>query len=223
MNPHNMNPNWAVAGPPVSFQGPGFGGHRHRHWMNHATQMTTSSDPEDRRGRRGGRGGHGPFGSGGFGRGPKVGRGDVRSAIISVLGTTPMHGYQLMQELEERSNGAWRPSPGSVYPTLQALEDEELITSPTTSGKRVFELTAAGRALLDAHPEYNDWLASISPTHSGGRALRELIGQVAAATMQVGQAGSSRQIEAAKGILNDTRRRLYKLLADDDTDQPTQD
>src|SRR6266567_4286449 len=86
----------------------------------------------------------GPFGPGGFGRGPKVGRGDVRAAILVLLTEGPMHGYQVIHELTDRSGGMWRPSPGSVYPTLQLLEDEGLVRSEEVEGKRIFQLTEAG-------------------------------------------------------------------------------
>ena len=92
-------------------------------------------------GRHGGMGG---FGGPMFGRGPKVGRGDVRAAILALLSEKPMHGYQIITELTERSGGVWRPSPGSVYPTLQSLEDEGLIAADKSEGRRVFDLTVEG-------------------------------------------------------------------------------
>ena len=84
------------------------------------------------------------FGGPMFGRGPKVGRGDVRAAIIALLAEEPMHGYQIITELTERSGGVWRPSPGSVYPTLQVMEDQGLVTADKSEGRRVFSLTAEG-------------------------------------------------------------------------------
>ena len=127
-----------------------------------------------------------------------------------------MHGYQIMQELNERSGGAWKPSPGSVYPTLQALEDEELIVAEAQSGKRTFTLTDAGREVLTAHPEYRGWLETLNEGDNGLLELGDLVRQVAAATRQVMHAGSPRQIAAAKGLLADVRRRLYQVLAEDD-------
>src|SRR5665213_3293344 len=88
---------------------------------------------------------HGGFGPG-FGRGPKARRGDVRAAILALLAEEPMHGYQIITELNERSGGVWRPSPGSVYPTLQAMEDQGRVTADKSEGKRVFSLTDEGRA-----------------------------------------------------------------------------
>ena len=92
---------------------------------------------------------HGGFGPG-FGRGPKVRRGDVRAAILALLAEEPMHGYQIITELIERSGGVWRPSPGSVYPTLSALEDQGLVTADTSAGTRVFSLTPEGRTEAEA-------------------------------------------------------------------------
>src|SRR4051795_11741623 len=99
------------------------------------------------RGRRRGNYGYG----GQFFRGARRGRGDIRAAILALLSEEPMHGYQIIRELSERSGGVWRPSPGSVYPTLQQLEDEELVRPETgDGGRRVFTLTDAGREAQSA-------------------------------------------------------------------------
>ena len=171
------------------------------------------------RGRSGGFGRHwglGPgFGDATFGRGPRAGRGDVRAAIIALLAEEPMHGYQIITELTERSGGVWRPSPGSVYPTLQALEDQGLVTADKSEGRRVFSLTAEGRAEAEAAgdgpPPWEN------AARSADRSLVDLKGlmvQVAAATMQVARAGDAEQIKAVGEILGDTRRRIYLVLAD---------
>lgn len=166
--------------------------------------------------------GFGPWGRAGgypgpfFGRGPKVGRGDVRAAILVLLAEQPMHGYQVIQELTERSGGVWRPSPGSIYPTLQLLEDEGLIGSEETEGRRVFHLTDAGRAEVESRGEKAraPWeaFADAGPLMD----LRDLGFGVAAAVMQVAQTGSERQVARAKDILNEARKSLYRLLAEDD-------
>jgi DNA-binding PadR family transcriptional regulator len=161
-------------------------------------------------------GGFGPgFGPPMFGRGPKRGRGDVRAAIIALLAEEPMHGYQIITELTERSGGVWRPSPGSVYPTLQALEDQGLVTADQTEGRRVFSLTAEGRAEAEAAGD------GPAPWESAARGadrslvdLRGLMFEVGAAIMQVGRAGSESQVKAVGEILTDTRRRIYLVLAD---------
>jgi DNA-binding PadR family transcriptional regulator len=177
-----------------------------------------------------------PFGPGAFGRGfpfgpsfpgggRRAGRGDIRAAILALLAEQPMHGYQIIQELSERSGGAWRPSPGSVYPTLQQLEDEGLVRAvQTEAGRRVHELTDAGRAEAAATGrESAPWEDAAEERTGEVAGLRQLFAQVAAATWQVAQAGSVRQHAAAAEILRETRRRLYQLLADDapEPDQPS--
>ncbi len=156
---------------------------------------------------------HGGFGPG-FGRGPKVRRGDVRAAILALLAEEPMHGYQIITELGERSGGSWRASPGSVYPTLSALEDQGLVTADQREGKRVFTLTVEGRteaaAAGDGPAPWDEAAAGDTSLHD----LRGLMVQVAKATMQVTQAGTEGQIKAAAEILTDARRRIYLVLAD---------
>jgi len=154
-----------------------------------------------------------------FGRG-RAGRGDIRAAILALLSEQPMHGYQIMQELSERSGGAWRISPGSVYPTLSQLEDEELVQAEQQGGKRVFSLTDAGKAEAAEGPSapWQDVASDIPPA---ALELRDLMLQAGTAARQVVMAGSERQIGEAAEILRETRRRLYQLLAEDD--QPPTD
>jgi DNA-binding PadR family transcriptional regulator len=171
------------------------------------------------RGRQDGFGRHGGFGPGFggpmFGRGPKVGRGDVRAAIIALLAEEPMHGYQIITELTERSGGVWRPSPGSVYPTLQALEDQGLVTADKSEGRRVFSLTDDGRAEADAAGDGPaPWEDAARGADRSLVDLRGLMFEVGAAIMQVGRAGSEQQIKAVGEILTDTRRKIYLVLAD---------
>jgi DNA-binding PadR family transcriptional regulator len=125
-----------------------------------------------------------------------------------------MHGYQIMQELAERSGGIWRPSPGSIYPTLQHLADEGLIRAGDTEGKKVYRLTDAGRAHVEEHDAPPPWARFDAEDHSGLFALKDLAFQVGAAVMQVGAAGTDEQLAEAKEILADTRSRLYQLLAE---------
>ena len=161
-------------------------------------------------------GGFGPgFGPAMFGRGPKRGRGDVRAAILALLGEEPMHGYQIITELTERSGGVWRPSPGSVYPTLQAMEDQGLLTADKSEGRRVFSLTAEGRSEAEAAGDGpKPWERAARGADRSLVDLRGLMVEVAAATMQVGRAGSESQVKAVGEILADTRRRIYLVLAD---------
>ena len=171
------------------------------------------------RGRPDGLGRHGGFGPGFgppmFGRGPKRGRGDVRAAILALLTEEPMHGYQIITELNERSGGVWRPSPGSVYPTLQAMEDQGLVTADKSEGKRVFSLTDEGRAeAATAGDAPAPWENAARGANRSLVDLRGLMVEVAAATMQVGRTGSEGQVKAVGAILADTRRRIYLVLAD---------
>ena len=151
-------------------------------------------------------------------RGPRAKRGDVRAAALALLAEAPMNGYQIIQEISERSGGVWRPSPGSVYPALQQLEDEGLIRAEAgEGGRRAYVLTEDGRHYAEAHPDELDapWDAV-----TGGAAadMRKLIGQVAMAASQVLSAGSDAQIGQARRILTDARRALYRVLAADDDD-----
>jgi len=176
--------------------------------------------------------GGGPFGGFHFGRfrspggwrRPRVGRGDVRTAILVLLSEKPLNGYQVMQELGERSRGLWRPSPGSVYPALQQLEDEGLVRAEESEGRRTFQLTDAGRAYVEAHKDEISapWEAVSGSVDEGMIELRDLIFQVGGAVMQVAHAGTDAQIARAKEILTETRRSLYRILADEEPEGDAQ-
>ncbi|MFD3997780.1 PadR family transcriptional regulator [Streptomyces sp. NPDC058548] len=167
-------------------------------------------------------GGGGPFGGGPFGGGRGHGggrgrarRGDVRASILALLKDRPMHGYEMIKEIGERSDGAWRPSPGSVYPTLQMLEDEGLITSESEGGKKLFTLTDTGRAEAEEGPDAPwedagrgvDWEA-MNEIRQAGFGLMEAFGQV-------WKAGSAEQRKKAVGVINEARKKLYLILADE--------
>ncbi len=207
-------------------------GHGHFQHFDDESHFNRREAPIDRladlararaRGRRRGRPdrfarhfGFGPgFGDPMFGRGPRAGRGDVRAAIIALLAEEPMHGYQIITELTERSGGVWRPSPGSVYPTLQALEDQGLVSADQSEGRRVYELTDEGRveaeAAGDGPPPWEEAARSADRSLVD---LKALMGETAAAVWQVARAGDERQIKAVGEILADTRRRVYLILAD---------
>jgi DNA-binding PadR family transcriptional regulator len=132
-----------------------------------------------------------------------------------------MHGYQVIQELSERSNGAWTPSPGSIYPALQLLQDEGLVTATETEGKRVFTLTEAGRAEVDARGDAPLPWEAAARAGASDSPLRVLIGPLLAAVQQVDMAGSPDQVSRAVTLLTATRRELYRILAEDDTETPT--
>lgn len=161
--------------------------------------------------------GHGPWG--GRGRGGPRGRarrGDVRASILALLKDRPMHGYEMIQEIAERSGGAWKPSPGSVYPTLQLLEDEGLISSESEGGKKLFSLTEEGRAAADEGAE--------APWEEASRGIDfEALGEIRQAGFglmeafgQVWKTGTKEQREKALAVLNDARKKLYLILADED-------
>jgi DNA-binding PadR family transcriptional regulator len=168
-----------------------------------------------------------PFGPGGFGgpgrggpwggrRGGRARRGDVRTAALLLLSEEPRNGYQIMQELEQRSGGAWRPSPGSVYPALQQLEDEGMIRSAEQDGRKLYELTDAGRQFVadrdDEQPAPWDQMAG--DVSQDAWALMQTARETAMALMQVLQTGTDAQRKEAQKILAATRRDLYRLLAD---------
>jgi DNA-binding PadR family transcriptional regulator len=169
-------------------------------------------------GRRHHRRGGPPFGPwGGHGPGPfagrKAGRGDIRAAILALLAEQPMHGYQVIAELDERTGGVWKPSPGSVYPTLQMLTDEGLVRPDAEEGKKVFHLTDEGRAAAE-QGDKAPWEAVVGD--AGQMDLRKVVGQLLAAFKQVAQTGTPDQIERARAVLNDARKSLYGILAEDD-------
>jgi len=179
----------------------------------------------------GGRGG-GPagFGFGGMGgfpfgnlpfpfrrRGGRARRGDIRAGILALLAEAPRNGYQIMQELGERSRGMWRPSPGSVYPALQQLQDEGLVRSEEAGTGRMFHLTDNGRKYVEEHRAETEapweWATSAADEE-----LFELFGQIrhiGAALWQIASSGQSEQIAQARKILTDARRALYRILSEE--------
>lgn len=127
-----------------------------------------------------------------------------------------MHGYEMIQQISERSGGFWRPSPGSVYPTLQLLADEALITNRDGGGKRLFELTEDGRAEIEKRDDTPPWEHIAREVDPGEVSLRTAMGQLVSAIYQVAQAGTSSQKSRAVDTLNQTRRELYAILGDID-------
>ena len=172
-------------------------------------------------------GGFGPFfgGPGGFPRGPKARRGDVRAAALLLLAEGPLNGYQIMQEIEKRSDGLWKPSPGSVYPALAQLEDEGLVRTQDVDDRRAYALTDAGRAYVE---ERGGDLAAPWEQMTGavdddlGALFRELR-RVGMAAAQIGQLASTNQIDKARGVLAEARRALYSLLAEDESHEDPSD
>jgi DNA-binding PadR family transcriptional regulator len=185
-----------------------------------------------RRMRGGPFGAEGPFGPGGFGGGPfghgprgrgrgrgRARRGDVRLALLRLLGEEPRNGYQLMQTIEERSDGRWRPSPGSVYPTLAQLEDEGLVRSTESEGARHFEITDAGRTHLESRASERDpWEPTDEDAESVLTELGPLVLGIGKAAWQVASVGDESQRARATELLAQTRRALYGILAEEPED-----
>jgi len=229
----------------------GHPGFNRQQWPGSDDQSPGERPWRQNRGRGRGRGGPGPWGdwsghgwsgrpgpppwvAGLFGlgqteqrRGPKVRRGDVRSAILDVLRTAAegesqeqVNGYQIIQQINERSGGAWRPSPGSVYPTIQLLQDEGLVETDDERPRKTLALTAEGTAYVAEHA---DELAAVwapferqeqDEKSSGFGDLKPEIGQVMGAVWQIITTGSEQQQRAAIDVLVETRRKLYGILAD---------
>ena len=167
-------------------------------------------------------GGFGPgfgFGPGGRGGGRRGGgrgrRGDVRAAILTLLTERPMHGYEMIQEIGERSQQLWKPSPGSVYPTLQLLVDEGLLVATESEGsKKLFELTDDGRAAAAKieTPPWDEITEGADPTAMG---LRSAVGQLMGAVAQSAHAASTEQQQRIVEIVNTARREIYQVLGED--------
>jgi len=151
-------------------------------------------------------------------RGPKAGRGDVRAAILALLREGPRNGYQIMSEIEERSGGAWRPSPGAVYPALQLLADEGLIAGEESGGRRTFSLTEAGRRHIEDDPEAARpaWEAMAQDEPGEMPGLFAQAARLGGSIVQLAHAGTPEQIRAAERLLEQTRRQMYQILASDE-------
>ncbi|CAJ1505076.1 PadR family transcriptional regulator [[Mycobacterium] kokjensenii] len=160
--------------------------------------------------------GFGPPGRRGHRRGHRGRRGDVRVAILALLAEAPMHGYEIIQQIAERSDGLWRPSPGSVYPTLQMLVDEGLIVGSETGGKkRLFELTAEGRDVAE-QIETPPWEQITDSADQGQLNLRTAVDQLFGAVAQAAQAATPEQQQRVVDILNGARKSIYGILGETD-------
>jgi DNA-binding transcriptional ArsR family regulator len=142
--------------------------------------------------------------------GSRAGRGDVRAAVLALLAERPMHGYQIIHEVEERSGGSWKPSAGSVYPTLQLLADEGLIDVEESGGRKIYSLTDAGREVVAASDGVAPWDLTGAP---GFTTLPRSGADLAQAVAQVGRTGTPEQVQEAVTVLDEARRRLYSILA----------
>jgi DNA-binding PadR family transcriptional regulator len=151
----------------------------------------------------------------GHGRGRhRVRRGDVRSAILALLDDRPMHGYEMIQELEERTGGRWRPSAGSIYPTLQLLEDEGLVSAEEVDGRKVFSLTDSGKKEVPERTEgHRPW--EEGDEDSPRFAVRSELFRTIGAAKQIARGDDDEQMTKAAEILKETRRKLYGILAEE--------
>jgi DNA-binding PadR family transcriptional regulator len=221
MRPDEMAADWpALARLAMMMKGESRGRGRHSQ-MDHLERLAAL-----RQFRGGPFGGPGPWGAGGGpfggGRGRRR-RGDVRLALLMLLALEPRNGYQLMQTIEERSGGRWRPSPGSVYPTLAQLEDEGLIRAAERDGAKLFEITDLGRERLgESKTDPAPWAEEDDPDAPDLHRMASLIIQIGKAAWQVAQEGDERQTEQAYQTLAETRRALYRILAQD-VDEPDTD
>jgi DNA-binding PadR family transcriptional regulator len=188
--------------------------HDHDHDHDHRGRGGPFGGRRERGGRRGR--GFGPDGP--MRRGPRRGRGDVRTAALLLLLERPMHGYEMILEIRERSGEAWSPSPGAIYPTIQLLSDEGLITTLDQDGKKVSSLTEAGRVAAEelASTKTAPWDEASSDAGEGAPSLRQAIHHLLMATKQVAMAGTEAQRQRATELLDETRRKIYALLASDE-------
>ncbi|MCT9869465.1 PadR family transcriptional regulator [Paenarthrobacter aurescens] len=145
--------------------------------------------------------------------GTRAGRGELRTAILALLAERPMHGYQIIREIEERSGGNWKPSAGSVYPALQLLADEGFVSSEESSGRKIYSLTEAGREDVASAETAAPWESAGNT--SGFAALPKAGVELAQAAAQVGRTGTPKQVQEAVTVLEEARRRLYSILAQD--------
>ncbi len=182
--------------------------HDHEHGHDHGHEHDRQFAGRSRRGPRGRWGG----GRGGWAGGRRMPRGAIRTAILVALRDEPGHGYEVMRRLEEMSGGLWRPSPGSVYPHLQMLEDEGMVQSSDVEGSRTFTLTETGRA--EANKATLPWQEG-GESDDDVRTLRLGVGQLMSAAKQLAGAGEKAQIERGIGVIQKARKELYQILAED--------
>lgn len=185
---------------PYAGEGGWTSGHRHHH--PHRGHLDVAGGPPFHH-RRGGRG--------------RMRRGDVRAAVLLLLADEPMHGYQLMRAIADRSGGRWAPSPGAIYPTISQLEDEGLVVVTSEAGRKLVTLTDAGRQYLEERRDtWSDPFAGDTPSGPGSD-LPALMDQLRGAVRQVARTGTDAQLTEASQILAQARRSLYLLLADGPT------
>ncbi|MGM1065471.1 PadR family transcriptional regulator [Saccharothrix sp. Mg75] len=165
------------------------------------------------------------FGHGrGRGRGGRQRKGNVRAAVLTLLAERPMHGYEMIQEIGRRTDGLWRPSPGSVYPTLQLLADEGLVASAEEAGgKKLFTLTGSGQEEAAKLGGVPPWQQVNDDLDQHDAKLRTTARHLGAAMQQMAHAGTREQKSRAVEVLNEARRRLYAILGELDVEEDDAD
>jgi DNA-binding PadR family transcriptional regulator len=148
--------------------------------------------------------------------GSRARRGDIRAAVLALLAERPMHGYEMIKELEDRTAGAWVPSAGSIYPALQLLEDEGLIKGSESEGRRRFELTDEGRKEQESREGEAPWETVTAGFDPEFLRVRRSMLQLRAAATQAVQTKDSDQLKRLRELLDETRRKIYGMLAESD-------
>lgn len=138
---------------------------------------------------------------------------DIRTAVLVSLLEEPMHGYQVINAIESRTG--WKPGPGEVYPTLQLLADEELVTAELRGERKVYALSDAGRAVAESAAESAGAEESGRARLERGIALPKAGAKLAQAAAIVAQGGTPEQTERAVAVIDEARRTLYAILAED--------
>lgn len=148
--------------------------------------------------------------------GTRMGRGDVRAAVLALLSEGPMHGYQIIREIEKRTDGRWKPSAGSVYPTLQMLADEGLVTSQMEGDRKTYSLTDEASDEAHAAAASAPWTTEDDECETSGVGAVAKAGvNLAQAVSLVARSGSAKQHEHAVEALDEARRKIYTILAQD--------
>jgi DNA-binding PadR family transcriptional regulator len=147
----------------------------------------------------------------------------VRAAVLALLAEEPQHGYAVIGQLAERSGGLWRPSPGSIYPVLGQLEEEGLVTSDSSEGRKVFSLSEAGRTYVTEHADEvrEPWTPAQTRHRDRAVVLFEAVRSLGSAAKEVARNGSDAEVDQARAVLDEARRSLYRILAAEPT-QPTE-
>ncbi|MFT4245433.1 MAG: PadR family transcriptional regulator [Micrococcaceae bacterium] len=161
-------------------------------------------------------------------------RGDISSHILMLLADKPMHGYEIITKLEEQSGGMWRPSPGSVYPTLQLLEEQELVTSEKQGKKKVYSVTEAGEKKIE---ETKEKLEKLKETHKDNkgkdkrfpwdddrhkkmRKMRKIIKTTMESMFTIAIHGTDEEFDEARDALKKANKKIKKMAKEYPSGRP---